>query len=307
MTESMKDNTKELEQQVLQILKGELDAISDHFHDLIPAQLLPEDKLGWILKAKKAGLFTGGMNQYYTNQAGNNVEKVLSLLSKSFDSREVKLQKLVDYVLDTELQNLPDHIQELIPISLTVEEKLAWIRKVKDKGVMQNSMYKAPSMPQNKGLGTGPFTGPGTAPGTGPGTAPWLENQNTDMYKNMPSETPMNVKEVIDEDDDESLEEVEEQFYSELSLLNEVLIFEGKKLRGNESDFENTDAAVENESDFENTDAAVENESDFENFDAAAENESDFENFDAAAENESDFENIDAAVENEIIAENEER
>ncbi|WP_100404805.1 hypothetical protein [Bacillus solitudinis] len=237
MSQRSTERTKELEQQVLQILQVELDSISEHYHQLVPSQLSPEDKLGWVLKAKTVGLFPGGMNQYYMKPAENKEEGDLSFLSESYDSRDEKLQKLIDYVLDTKLENIPQHIQDLIPLSLTVEEKLAWIRKVKEKGADEFGMTKTPNMPMNKGLGTGPYTGPGTAPGTGPGTAPWLENQNTDMYMNMPSEsTNVQKKSIVkvDDNEDSNIEEVAAQFNSELSQLNEVLIVESKNKREND-------------------------------------------------------------------------
>ncbi|CAH0345481.1 hypothetical protein [Bacillus sp. CECT 9360] len=251
MTERSTHSTKELEKQILEFLQAELDSISGHYHELIPSQLLPEDKLGWIFRAKKAGLFSGGMNQYYMTPAGNNRKGDLSFLSESFDSRDEKLKRLIDYVLDTELQNIPLHIQELIPLHSTVEEKLAWIRKVKEKGALSFGMAKTPNMPQNKGLGTAPFTGPGTAPGTGPGTAPWLEIQNTDMYMNMPSGAT-NVQKIsivkVDNDEDADMEEDAEQFDSELSRLNEVLILQSKNKREPEKHEENhTETIREND------------------------------------------------------------
>ena len=72
MENSHTENTLELEEQVLQILQNELDSIPDYYQDLIPSHSLPEDKLGWIIKAKKLGFFPG-LNPYH-NLTGNIAE-----------------------------------------------------------------------------------------------------------------------------------------------------------------------------------------------------------------------------------------
>lgn len=183
MKEISVGSTKKLEDVILHFIKGELESVPETYHDLIPDQLLPEEQLAWLLKAKRANLLPSG--SYYVHYDEGQNEDSLSVLTGSYQSREEKLKKVVDHFIRKELQNIPKNIKELIPKNLTVEEKLAWVRRARDKGNLQRETPKSPRRAQNKGLGTGPFTGPGTAPGTGPGTAPWLENnKNSTLDKN---------------------------------------------------------------------------------------------------------------------------
>jgi len=49
---------KQLESVVQSLLETKLSAIDEQFHDLIPDNLPPHEKLAWIGKAEQKGLFT---------------------------------------------------------------------------------------------------------------------------------------------------------------------------------------------------------------------------------------------------------
>ncbi|KPD00599.1 hypothetical protein LR69_01251 [Geobacillus sp. BCO2] len=48
---------KQLESVVQSLLETKLSAIDEQYHDLIPDNLTPEEKLAWISKAEQKGLF----------------------------------------------------------------------------------------------------------------------------------------------------------------------------------------------------------------------------------------------------------
>lgn len=169
----------------------ELESIPLYFHDLIPEDMPIEEKLWWIVRGKKVGLFGSDYTQAYKFEDAdedaeqlmdNNLSEKDSEMEKFMNSDDVsraeKLEKLIHYLMNNEMEQIPEKLKEFIPSKLTLEEKLKWIRKAKKKGLFQSNMNMGGHWRGSKPLGSGAFTGPGTAPGTGPGTAPWLEEKN---------------------------------------------------------------------------------------------------------------------------------
>lgn len=78
------DRVKQLEAVINSLLEAKLEGIDKEFHDLIPQNLTPEEKLDWLTKAEQKGLFkrkTEITIGEQTNPSQNQTVQDLSKLS----------------------------------------------------------------------------------------------------------------------------------------------------------------------------------------------------------------------------------
>ncbi|WP_199623744.1 radical SAM protein [Paenibacillus alkalitolerans] len=169
--ENYKQRIEQLEPVIVDLLNMKLESIPEKFHDLIPAGYTPEEKLMWLEKAHRGGLFHSW--PLLTDEV---LEDMMFHPVMSDDNemdpvqlRAEKLSLIMEGIIESKLNELPEELRDIFPPQFSAEDKVMWLAKAEKKGLIRSSGNAAMWAQRGK-LGTGPNTGPGTAPGTGPGT-----------------------------------------------------------------------------------------------------------------------------------------
>lgn len=115
----------------IMIPKSRFDEVNNKYKDVQSKleELLKEKQEREKAEAEKRGEFEK-LYQQATEEAKTHKQKV-----EAFEQRVQQLEGVIQQLLETKLEAIPEEFRDLIPSNFTVEQKLEWIANAEKKGL----------------------------------------------------------------------------------------------------------------------------------------------------------------------------